>query len=188
MDVLLSSASQTVAAVVAVTCCQRAKYQPPPPLLFLSSTHFDAPLLTPASKHEDEESALFRFGVLGFTHPGCCLSKIPAFWSSRIRPVNSTLNIDHGIMHNFLFFNLFVSLYILFLFCCAGLNAHLRKVFLLMRHLKCCESSPPGPGGSKGDATDYWNLCCIGGLKKNQHMMRRLCMTYTPAPMITSWK
>ena len=33
----------------------------------------------------------------------CCLSRIHAFWSSRIHPVNTALNIDRGITHKFLF-------------------------------------------------------------------------------------
>lgn len=94
-----------------ITCCHNwralnpylppSPYPPPPCPIF-------NPLWCPhLSPHCILSSSVLRWGIssfafgLCFTHPGCCLSRIHAFWSI---PVNTALNIDYGIMHNFLFF------------------------------------------------------------------------------------
>lgn len=76
----------------------------------------------------------------------CCLSRIHAFWSSRIHPVNTALNIDRGITHKFLFIY-FECVCVCVCFAVLGLMCTVQGFFffffLLMRHLKCCASSPP---------------------------------------------
>lgn len=53
--------------------------------------------------------------------------------------------------------------------------------FLLMRHLKCCESSSQPPIWSKLRDYRLFNLCCMGGLKRRilfEWSLRRVCMEY----------